>query len=218
MTVETHAAVPAECIVAQGGDWMLVSPVPDNLAVEAARYSVAQRATLNRVIGLPEVRQEVIGHRTRQDRICIALVNGEIAGCISYRMDGEGSVWPQWSRFRDHFGTANGTARYLLTLATLKRGRSDELYLEGFKVDPIARGRGIGTGLLRWLGNEVVRRNKKAWRTEASSTADAAMRVYQGVGAKPIKTISLGPIGSLFNRPKFVVLRWEPDQEAGSAA
>ncbi|MEO1102189.1 MAG: bifunctional aminotransferase class I/II-fold pyridoxal phosphate-dependent enzyme/GNAT family N-acetyltransferase, partial [Pseudomonadota bacterium] len=139
---------------------------------------------------------------------------GQVAGLISYRMDGEGSVWPQASRYRDHFGAVGGTARYMLTQATLKRGRPDELYLEGFKVDPIARGRGIGTSLLHWLGDEVVRRGKNAWRTEASITADAAMRVYQSVGAKVVKTISLGPLGHVFDRHKMVVLRWAPPADA----
>lgn len=209
------AAIPGPSVFRRGGDWMLVSPVPDALRAEAAAYNVAQRATLNKIVGLPEVRAEVLGHRVRQDRLCIALVDrgdgmGEIAGLISYRMDGEGSVWPEPSRYRRHFGALSGTARWLLTEATLRRGRPDELYLEGFRVDAKARGRGIGTNLLHWLGEEVVRRGKRAWRTEASITADAAMRVYQSVGAKPIKTVRLGPIGHLFDRPAFVVLRWEP--------
>ena len=202
--------IPAECIVKQGGDWMLVAPIPPSLQAAAARYSVAQRATLNRIVGLPEVREELLGNRLRPDRMCIALVGGEVAGLISYRMDGEGSVWPDPARYRKHFGAVGGTVRYLLTEATLRRGHPDELYLEGFKVDAIARGRGIGTSLLHWLGDEVVRRGKKAWRTEASITADAAMRVYQSVGAQIVKTISIGPLGYVFDRHKMVVLRWEP--------
>lgn len=208
--------IPEECVVKRGGDWMLISPVPPSLEAAAARYSVAQRATLNRIVGRPQVREEVLGNRLRPDRICIALVGGEVAGLISYRMDAEGSVWPDARRYRSHFGALSGTARYWLTQATLKRGRPDELYLEGFKVDAIARGRGIGTSLLHWLGNEVVRRKKRAWRTEASSTADAAMRVYQSVGAKIIKTISLGPLGYVFDRHKMVVLRWEPSAQSVS--
>ncbi|MEM0906397.1 MAG: GNAT family N-acetyltransferase [Pseudomonadota bacterium] len=203
--------IPPECIVKQGDDWMLVAPIPESLQSAAARYSVAQRATLNRIVGLPEVREEVLGNRLRPDRICIALVGGQVAGLISYRMDSEGSVWPDPARYRKHFGAVSGTIRYWLTEATLRRGDPDELYLEGFKVDAIARGRGIGTSLLHWLGDEVVRRGKKAWRTEASATADAAMRVYQGVGAKVVKTISLGPLGYVFDRHKMIVLRWQPE-------
>lgn len=218
MANETMAAVPPECIRRQGEDWMLVHPVPAFLEKAAAEYSVSQRATLNRIIGLPEVRREVIGHAIRPDRICIALVKGEVAGCLSYRMDGAGSVVPEPWRFRRHFGAVGGTARWLLTEATLRRGRPDELYIEGFKVDAKARGRGIGTALLHWLGDEVVRRGKRAWRTEASATADAAIRVYQSVGARPVKTVSLGPLGPLFDRHSFVVIRWEAPSEAGVAA
>ena len=217
-TRDTTHDIPKDCIVSQGGDWMLVSPVPPSLQAAAARYSVAQRATLNRIVGRPETREAVLGHRLRPDRMCIALVGGTIAGLISYRMDGEGSVWPDPKRYRSHFGSVSGTARYLLTEATLRRGRPEELYLEGFKVDAIARGRGIGTALLNWLGDEVVRRGKACWRTEASVTADAAMRVYQSVGAKPIKTVSLGPLGPLFDRHKFVVLRWDAPAPAAAAA
>lgn len=211
MTADMTAmpAIPPRSIVSQGADWMLVSPVPPHLEPAAAAYSVAQRATLNRIVGRPEVRREVLGNRLRPDRICIALLDGEIVGLISYRMDGEGSVWPDSRRFRRHFGAVSGTMRYLLTEATLRRGRSDELYLEGFKVEGKARGRGIGTNLLNWLGSEVTRRGKRAWRTEASVTADAAMRVYQSVGARPVKTVSLGPLGHVFDRQAFVVLVWE---------
>lgn len=202
-------AIPDECIVRQGEDWQLLSPVPPALSAAAAAYSVAQRATLNRIVGLPEVRAQVLGDRLRPDRICIATVRGEIAGLISYRMDGKGSVWPDPARYRAHFGTMSGTVRYWLTEATLMRGRPDELYLEGFKVDEKARGRGIGSALLGWLNEEVIRRGKRAWRTEASITADAALYVYKKAGAVPIKTVSLGPLGHVFDRHTFVVLRWE---------
>ncbi len=210
MTAISLDDIPPECIVKQGADWMLVAPIPDALAGAAARYSVAQRATLNRIVGKPEVRQELLGNRIRQDRACIAIVDGQIAGLISYRMDNEGSVWPDPARYRAHFGALGGSARYLLTQATLRRGNPDELYLEGFKVDEIARGRGIGKSLLNWLGTEVVRRGKKAWLTEASATADAAIYVYKSVGAEIVKTISLGPLGYVFDRHRIVVMRWTP--------
>ncbi|WP_075219377.1 GNAT family N-acetyltransferase [Acuticoccus yangtzensis] len=209
------SAIPAECIVKQGDDWMLVSPIPDFIAGEVAAYSAAQRATLKHIVGPEEMRRKVVGNRMRQDRLCVAIVKGEIAGCISYRMDGEGSVWPDPKRFREVFGPVGGTVRYLLAEATLRRGTPEELYLEGFKVDPAARGRGIGTSLLHWLGAEVVRRGKARWRTEASVTAAPAMRVYQGVGAKPTKTVNLGPIGRIADRPKFTVLVWEPPVSEG---
>lgn len=209
MPVDMTSIAP-ECIFRKGEDWMLVSPIPDHIAKEVAAYSAAQRATLKHIVGPEEKRRQVVGQRMRQDRLCAAIVNGEICGCISYRMDGEGSVWPDAKRFRDEFGALSGTVRYLLTEATLRRGHPDELYLEGFKVDPGARGRGIGTSLLHWLGSEVVRRGKKRWRTEASVSAAPAMRVYQGVGAKPTKTVNLGIIGRIADRPKFVVLEWYP--------
>jgi ribosomal protein S18 acetylase RimI-like enzyme len=202
-------AIPEECIVKAGADFLLVAPVPAPLRRAAAEYSAAQRATLNRVIGGPDVRREILGGRLRADRICLALVNGTIAGCISYRVDGAGSIWPDPSLYRTRFGPLGGTLRYLLTEATLRRGRRDELYIEGFKVDAAARGRGIGTALLEWVGAETVRLGKSGWRTEVSVAAEGAIRLYGSVGAKPVRTVSLGPVGALFNRPSFVVMRWD---------
>jgi ribosomal protein S18 acetylase RimI-like enzyme len=218
LTTDLSKDVPPECIFARGEDWMLVHPVPEHLAEAAAQYSVAQRETLKVFVGSPEKRQEVLGHRVRTDRICIALVKGEVAGCLSYRMDGAGSVWPEPKRFREHFGPVGGTIRWLLTELTLRRGHPDELYIEGFKVDPKARGRGIGTNLLKWLAAEVVRNGKRAWRTEASASADAAIRVYTGVGGQIVKTLWFGPLGHLFDRPKIVVIRWPAPGAAGDAA
>lgn len=213
-----RAAIPDDCIVKEGEDWMLISPVPPAILRAAAEYAVSTRATLNHIVGLPEVRRTVLGHRLRGDRICVAVVKGEVAGCLSYRMDGQGSVWPEAKQFRQHFGAASGTVRYALTQASLMRGRPDDLYIEGFRVDEKARGRGIGGALLDWLGAEVVRRGKAAWRTEASAGADAAIHVYQKAGARIVKTIKLGPVGKLFDRPAFVVLRWEPPRTQSSAA
>ncbi|MEM8552358.1 MAG: GNAT family N-acetyltransferase [Pseudomonadota bacterium] len=217
MTTIDTTALPPSCIVNQGEDWVLVSPIPDEIAEPVARYAVAQRATLNRIVGKPEVRQELLGNRLRADRICACIVQGQVGGILSYRMDGAGATWPDPKRYRQHFGPLGGTVRYWLTQASLQRGQPDELYIEGFKVDPIARGRGIGKALLGWLGDEVVRRGKVAWRTEASSTADAAVYVYQSVGAKIVKTMSLGPAGYVFDRHKITVLRWQPQSPSEAA-
>lgn len=210
MTIDL-ARIDPTLVVHRGDDWALVSPVPPSAEADAARFAARMRATLKHVVGPPEVRADVFGDRLRRaDQICIAVLGGEVVGYLSYRADGVGAVALDRRRFVARFGPLAGIVRHRLASAIQWRGRADELYIEGFKVETEGQGRGIGGALLGWLAREVVRRGKRCWRTEAPVGADGAARTYAKAGARPTRTVKLGPLGRIGDRPAFQVYEWTP--------
>lgn len=201
----------AETVVARGADWVLLAPPPPGPLADAAAVFVARtRHSLHVACGGADAQQRVLGHRIHRDRLCVALLRGKLVGALSYRCDGRGALCPEWRRFRAEYGRMSGAWRYVLTLATLHRGRARDLYIEGYALLPVARGRGIGAAMLAWLGTEVARRQKSGWRTEMPATAQAAALAYTRAGALPLRTVRLGPFGRLVGARTFTIYRWTP--------
>ncbi|MEM8841229.1 MAG: GNAT family N-acetyltransferase [Pseudomonadota bacterium] len=188
-------------------DWRLLHPVPPDWEARAGAYSARRRATLKHAVGAADLREAMLATPLRRDRICVAVRGGEVVGCLSYRMDGRGAHAPSPARFRARFGPVAGSLRYLATEATLRRGRSRDLYVEGFAVSPAMRGHGIGTALLEWLGSEVVRHGKQGWRAEVVAGRQAPIRAYERAGAVALRTIALGPAGALVGASRMVLYR-----------
>lgn len=210
MTEREARPIPAGCIWQQGDDWLLMFPIPPDWEAEVGEYSARRRKSLNRIVGDEDARAALLAHPIRPDRICAVVMAGQVVGCLSYRMDGAGAVWPQWPRYRGRFGLIAGTVRYLLTQATLVRGRADDLYVEGFAIAPKTRGRGIGRALMEWLSAEVIRNNKKGWRTEMPDGSPEAARAYERYGARLQRRIWLGPMAWVMGYPRVSLLRWTP--------
>jgi ribosomal protein S18 acetylase RimI-like enzyme len=209
-------AIPETCIVRRDPrGWILVNPIPPGPFSDLVRvYAPSRRHSLHKIIGDPFERAEVLGTRYRPERICVAVKDGELAGLLSYRMDGKGSVWPDWHVFRRRFGLVSGTVRFLLTEASLRRNGPDDLLIESYVVLPAARGQGIGRALLDWLSAEVVSKGKKGWRTEMPAQNENARIMYERYGARAAKVINLGPIGHLFHATRVTLYRWEPPGDA----
>lgn len=195
-------------MTADPGDWRLLHPVPPEWEVRVGAFSARRRVSLKRAVGDAEIREELLGTPIRGDRICAVIRGDRVIGCLSYRLDGQGAVWPRWSRFCDRFGWLSGTLRYLAVQATLYRGRSRDLYIEGFAVSAEARGLGIGRALLDWLSTEVRRRGKDAWRTEMPESHAEAARAYERFGARRQRAIPLGPAAWLVGSRRMILYRW----------
>ncbi|MEM0944781.1 MAG: GNAT family N-acetyltransferase [Pseudomonadota bacterium] len=191
-------------------DWELLHPVPEAWQGAVGRYAASTRRSLQFIVGDEETRAALLGAPIRPDRIAAIIRGGEVVGFLSYRMEGAGALCPQVARYRARFGHVSGTLRWLLTQATLVRGRAEDLYIEGFAVDPAARGLGLGQVLLGWLGQEVIRRGKAGWRTEMPADQPAAARTYEKAGAVCLKTLDFGPAGRLIGWRRARLYRWTP--------
>ena len=200
--------IPENCIWRRGEDWILMHPIAPGWETAVGAYSVRRRKSLDRIVGDPDQREALLASPIRGDRICAVVMAGEVVGCLSYRMDGRGSVCPQFAKYRARYGLAAGTLRYLLTQLTLYRGRSRDLYIEGYAVAPETRGRGLGKALLEWLSAEVIRQGKSGWRTEMPEGHDQAARAYERFGAKIVRRVWLGPFGRLTGSPRMTLWRW----------
>ncbi len=203
--------VPEENVFMRGDGWMLVHPVPEGLlAKRIGAFAARRRKSLDRIIGDGDRRARVIGHPIRGDRICGVLLNGRVAGYLSYRRDGAGATIADAARFRAEFGVIFGSLRWLATEITLHRGRSDDLYIEGFAVLPQTRGLGIGRALLEWLSSEVRAHGKAGWRTEMPAGHEQARRAYERFGAIATRAVWTGPFAPLLNVRQLTLYRWTP--------
>lgn len=203
--------IPAENIWRQGDGWMLVHPIPPGWQAAVGDYSVRRRKSLNKIVGDEDTRADLLATPMRADRICAVVMEGRVVGCLSYRMDGVGSVRPVWARYHAAYGAIAGSLRYLLTQLTLYRGRSRDLYIEGYAVAPETRGKGLGKALLDWLSAEVIRHGKSGWRTEMPKGHDAAARAYERFGAREQRKVWLGPFGWLLGSSHMTLYRWTPE-------
>ncbi|MEM7670852.1 MAG: GNAT family N-acetyltransferase [Pseudomonadota bacterium] len=192
-------------------NWALLHPIPPEWEQRVGAFSARRRVSLKRAIGDAGMREDLLGSPIRRDRICAAISGDEVIGVLSYRMDGAGAIRPDWARFSARFGLLEGTLRFLATQATLFRGRTHDLYIEGFAVSAEARGLGIGRALLDWLSAEVGRQGKAAWRTEMPETHADAARAYERFGARRIRSVPLGPAAWLVGSRRMILYRWSPE-------
>ncbi|MEL6476799.1 MAG: GNAT family N-acetyltransferase [Pseudomonadota bacterium] len=204
--------IPDDHVWRRGEDWLLMHPIAPGWELAVGAYSVRRRKSLDRIVGDQDTREALLSVPLRPDRICAVVMEGAVVGCLSYRMDGAGSLRPQFARYRARFGLVGGALRYGMTLATLYRGRSKDLYIEGFAVAPETRGRGLGKALLEWLSAEVLRHGKAGWRTEMPEGHEAAARAYQRFGAREERRVWLGPVGRLLGSRYMTLWRWTPPE------
>ncbi|MEM7505161.1 MAG: GNAT family N-acetyltransferase [Pseudomonadota bacterium] len=194
----------------EGDGWMLVHPIPPGWEAAVGDYSVRRRKSLSKIVGDEDARADLLATPMRVDRICAVVMEGQVVGCLSYRMDGAGSVQPIWARYRETYGAISGSIRYFLTQLTLYRGRPQDLYIEGYAVAPETRGKGLGKALLEWLSAEVIRHGKSGWRTEMPQGHEAAARAYERFGAREQRKIWLGPLVWLLGSRVITLYRWTP--------
>ncbi|MEM8791181.1 MAG: GNAT family N-acetyltransferase [Pseudomonadota bacterium] len=202
--------VPEQLIRDRGEDWILVHPIPPELEAEVGAFSARRRISLRRIIGDRDQREKMLSSPIRPDRIAAILIDGRVIGCLSYRVDGKGSIMPRIRSFWREYGLVSGTSRWIGTELTLRRGRPDELYVEGFAVASEARGMRLGSALLKWLSGEVIRLGKSAWRTEMPDGHHEAARAYERSGARRERIVPMGPFAAIIGSKAMTLYRWTP--------
>ncbi|MEM1275801.1 MAG: GNAT family N-acetyltransferase [Pseudomonadota bacterium] len=203
--------IPEHLIKDRGPDWILVSPIPPELSHAVGAFSARRRVSLRHIIGDRDQREKMLARPIRPDRIAAILIEGEVIGCLSYRVDGKGSIAPQIKRFWREYGFMSGSLRWIGTDLTLRRGRRGEIYIEGFAVASEARGQRLGSALLNWVSGEVRRLGKTAWRAEMPDGHHEAARAYERSGATRTRIVPLGPFGPLIGSKAMTLYRWTPD-------
>ena len=199
--------------VRAGQGWRLVGGAEASEAERAAiaRYFLSKRNMLGAFAGDAAMRMRVLGARMAPGQLAAALgPDGAVLGAVGYRIDGRSPFTPDPAAFRAAFGPVAGTARALATGAVLRRGRADALHIEGFSVERVARGRGIGTALLGWVLAETRRHGRARWRAEVPEASEAAIRLYRAAGGRRVRRIWLGPLGPALGLPPLALYEGAP--------
>ena len=119
-------------------------------------------------------------------------------GIAGFKVDGRGLYEPGVSRFFKEYGWS-APAR-IVGLLLLERAESPDLLLmDGIAVSETARGKGIGTRLLRAIEDHAQHLNKRSIRLDVIDTNPGARRLYERFGFEAHKSQSLGPLKHLFS-------------------
>ncbi len=168
--------------------------------VEAATtlYCAAFREKLTPFLGTPERAARFLATGLAPDRAFVALRDGVVMGIAGFKVDGRGLYEPGIGRFLEEYGWS-APARILGLLLLERAECPDVLLMDGIAVSETARGRGIGTRLLRAIEDHAGHLNKRSIRLDVIDTNPGARRLYERFGFEARKTSALGPLKHLFS-------------------
>ena len=113
---------------------------------------------------------------------CSALVDGQFAGLLTFRTDGQefyhlstGALFTRFSPLR--------AIRMLFNLLLLADGtKADEFVVDSLAVDPACRGMGVGTALLRKAEERARSMGKRTMSLGVIGDNAGAIRLYERLG------------------------------------
>ncbi len=174
--------------------------VPESHRHTAARlYDEAFSQKLAPIMPDRERRQALLSESLDPERAIVVLGEGQLLGLAGFHHDGRslsGAI--DWQGLRRHVGLW-GALRATLVATLLERAPAPgELLMDGICVAPDARGRGLGTRLLRALCDHGAHLGIDRIRLDVIDTNPRARRLYEREGFVATETTELGPLRALF--------------------
>ena len=153
---------------------------------------------LGKVLG-PEDKAKAFIRRVINPDFGLSVVEGDaLLGVAGFKTFEGALVGGDFADLAAIYGTLGAVWRAAL-VSILERDVENERFLmDGIFVAPSARGRGVGTALLRAIYSEGRTRGYRDVRLDVIDTNPRARALYEREGFKPVKTDHLGPLSWLF--------------------
>lgn len=145
----------------------------------------------------------------RSDHMLVARQEGLVVGVCGFHRAGTGAADLRWSRLRECL-SVRAALRASLVLSVFSRSdRADALVLDGICVDLAARGRGIGTALLRAAADRARRIGARTVRLSVIDVNTRARALYERHGFVPTRRGGLGFLAPVYGFDGYTTMQLE---------
>lgn len=153
---------------------------------------------LGRVMGPQRKALEYIELVLRADHGLSVYDGDALLGVVGFKTAHGALVGGNWQDMVQVYGRFGALWRAGF-LALLERDTENERFLmDGIFVAPQARGRGVGSALLRAIEDEARGRGYSELRLDVIDSNTRARDLYERVGYRPMRTDHLGPLRWIF--------------------
>jgi ribosomal protein S18 acetylase RimI-like enzyme len=119
----------------------------------------------------------------------------EVLGTVGFSINGSAYTNLSFWELTKRRGFTTGLAAYFVgSILMSEKAKSDELYVASIAVSPNSRGLGVGSVLMDAMEEFAVAEQKKQLRLHVIDENPEARRLYERLGYKVVKTLSVGPL------------------------
>ena len=180
---------------------ILISPLPEAFRADAAAlYLAAFGGKIGPVLGRGDRARTFLADciNPAQALAAASRDGAQLLGVAGMRDQSGAFMGGGMEELSRHYGTVGGLIRGL-TLSVLEREAAPGiLQMDGICVAESARGRGVGTALLRAMAAEARSRGAHELRLEVIDTNPRAQALYARTGFREVKRTGIGPLRHLF--------------------
>ena len=199
-------------------DFAIVAGLPDRHRHRVARiYCDAFAAKLGPFLGEPAAAAALLGPTLRPERALLAIDEAAdvVLGVAGVKHDGLELTGLGWDDLREAFGLV-GAAWRAVGLTLFERDQADgELLMDGIAVAADARGRGVGTALLRAVIDRAADLGLSTVRLDVVDTNPRARALYERVGFEATEVEEIGVLGKPFGFTSATTLVYRLDRTGG---
>lgn len=165
----------------------------------AALYWQAFGPKLGRIMGPDAKALTFVSRVMRPDHaLCAHGRDGTLLGVAGFKTVNGALVHGTSEDLRAVYGIWGGSWRSMVLGALERDSENARFLMDGIFVTATARGQGIGTALLDAISTEARSRGYAEVRLDVVDTNPRARALYERLGFRPVKDISIRPLHRVF--------------------
>ncbi len=179
-----------------------IDHLPEEYTLHAARlYVDALGNELRPILGASERAHHVLARNISPDRCLTAFWKGRLVGVLGVQADGRGFWEPSIQSMISEYGLLGGVFRFGGVCILHHKTEPGEWCVDGIAVEEEMRGRGVGTGLLRFIEETAAAKGARKITLEVTDANERAKALYDRRGFIETARQSLWPFNLIFSFP-----------------